>query len=413
MNNTTKFQRIVIILLIISLVTENIRIISILGGDIKLPHIACILGIVIVLSKKIIIKFNYFVMFILFSMLPILPLYRISDKLEWIKTYVNYVLILLFLIFALPPLIKKFNDNYKRFYTLIIYIIVSIQLLAIVQFILMNYFDYFFLKDVFGIFQFHKSSFGMQNGYYRAYSVFHEPSVLGWVCTSSVAFLLFNGELTFSNKKIWGFQILNIITILLTVSASALCILMSIIVINLLIKKISSIKFWIIGLGLTLSLVLLNIFTNVLEPLSRISNELFTENTSGYERINVPLQYMAQTLKYYPFLGRGIGQEGWGDKVGVIGNYSAINNSIIGVVVNFGLSSILIYLTAFNLLYEKIKTNRKWWILSINLFGIYLSTGAYISLDIFVYLVITIFVGSCKIDINLNNLDRHSIENKV
>lgn len=392
-----KMWKTIIILLIISLATENIRIFSMFGGDIKLPHIACILAILVVFREKIIIRRNSFIVVNLFIILPMLPLYRISNQVEWIKSYMNYSLIIIFLFFVIPQLIKMFNVNYKNYFKLIIYIIAFTQILAVIQFIMMNFLGIFFLQDIFGVFQFHSSMFGIQNGYYRAYSIYHEPSVLGWVCTSSISFILFSKINIFPIGKKFFFLLLSFITILLTFSSSALCILIAIILTYLLVNKVISIKFMFVLGGIILSLVICILFTDVLDSLKRIPNEIFTENTSGYERINTPIQYSLQTLRYYPIFGRGIGQEGLVDKVGIIGNYMSINNAILGIFVNFGLSSVCIYYTIFRFLHANIIKNKNWWILSINMFGVYLSTGAYLSLDIFVFLVITILIGNMNV----------------
>ena len=102
---------------------------------------------------------------------------------------------------------------------------------------------------------------------------------------------------------------------------------------------------------------------------------------------------MVSTFNYYPLFGRGLGQEGNVDAVGVIGLYEGVNNSIFGIFVNFGSCAFIYMLFFVNFIMNKIKNNRDYLLLIVALFGIYASTGAYLALDTFVVLIIVLFVG--------------------
>lgn len=383
--------------MIVAIALENFKLINIFGAPIKLTHIVLMVAIINSLFLKIAKQqFNLKYILVLFLLLtiPLFPLYRIYDITEFFKTYVIYVIMISFMIFSYPDFLKKFKGDYSSYINIYIYISLLVQLLGIIQFVCMNFFNYFFLEGIWGNFQFHRSIYGMQFGLYRAYSIFHEPSFFGWISTTSFAictYLKRKGLLT--NSKYYFFQFSSILSVGVSVSASSLVILMLIFTVQILLEMKKPIKFFLLIIVSCITLYILAEYTNVLKSLERIKNEVHTSETSGYERLNTPLQYMMATFENYPFFGRGLGQEGNIDAVGVIGLYEGVHNSLFGIFVNFGLSAIVLIVYFFLFFFNKIRNNLDYFLLIIALIGIYVSTGAYLSLDTFVVLVFILLIG--------------------
>lgn len=383
--------------MIIAIALENFKLINILGAPIKLSHLLFIAAIIqALLLRKVNQQFNikYLIIYLFYIIVPLFPLYRIVDLDEFLKTYVIYFIIISFIVFSYVDFSKKFNSNAMKYIYLFLSIILFIQLLGIIQFICMNYFGYFFLEGIWGNFQFHQSIYGMQFGLYRAYSIFHEPSLFGWMSTTSFAICIYlKRKFYVTDSKLYLFQLFNIIAVVVSVSAASLVILLLIYVIAILLDIEKPIKFfWLIVLSFITSFLLLK-FTNVLESLGRIGNEFNTSGTSGYERLNTPFQYVRATFENYTIFGRGLGQEGEIDAVGVIGLYEGVHNSIFGIFVNFGLSAIVFIVYFSYFLLEKLKNNIDYLLLIAALIGIYASTGAYLSLDTFIVLVFILLIG--------------------
>ena len=124
-------------------------------------------------------------------------------------------------------------------------------------------------------------------------------------------------------------------------------------------------------------------FTPLLSPLSRVFSEQGHAGTSGYERLTLSKLYAERTVEIYPLFGRGIGQSGEVDAVGVIpsGISDRANNSFYELIVNFGFSSIFLFSAFAFTAFRAIRREHLSLLLYVSLTGILLSTGAYLSMD--------------------------------
>lgn len=390
-------KNLIIFFMIIAIAFENFTIIQIFNAPIKLTHIVFIIGIIGSIYLRAVKKSFSLIQIMAISFfitIPIIPLYRIADTNEFLKTYVVYLIMLFFIVFAYTDLSKKFRLNYNLYIYLFLYIVVFIQILGVIQFISMNYFGYFFLEGIWGQYQFHTSIFGMQFGLYRAYSIFHEPSVFGWITTTSFAICEYlRKNLYLSTSKYLFLQLFNIIAVVVSLSASALIILLFVFGISILLEIKKPAKFFsLITLSVVFTFILWK-YTVLFNSLDRVGNEINTSNSSGYERLNTPWQYLVSTIQEYPIFGRGLGQEGNIDAVGIIGLYEGVNNSLFGIFVNFGLSALFFITILLFYFFKKSRNSRDYLLLVSALFGMYISTGAYLSLDTFVILIFVLFIG--------------------
>ncbi|UYZ21795.1 O-antigen ligase family protein [Mesobacillus jeotgali] len=194
-------------------------------------------------------------------------------------------------------------------------------------------------------------------------------------------------------KFISLFQCFNVVAIAVSVSASSLLILLVIYGLSVIMEIKNPVKFILLFFISIVVFFFLMKFTTFFSSLERIGNEINASGTSGYERINSPWQYVVSTFNYFPFLGRGLGQEGNVDPIGVIGLYEGVHNSLFGIFVSFGLSALVYIIYFIYYFVRKIKMDIDFLILMVALLGIYASTGAYLSLDTFVVLVLVLFIG--------------------
>lgn len=385
---------IIICLLIISVFFENMKIISVMGTAFKPTHIVFLLAILTGIAGGYVKKSDMLIG--LFSLLlPCFSLYRINNKMEWFKSYVIYVIIICFLIFSFRKFINAFKKNYCRYIKLLLGLIALTQVLGIIQFICMNFFGYFFLRNFFGTFEYQTNIFNMSNGFYRAYSVYHEPSFFGLVTLTAAAIIFCIGKAIYSRKTYIVLLVLDIAAVFVSLSASCLIIFLILVTIQQFIKGKSKLKNILSVFLLVIVLSFLALNTTILSPVMRLFTEINLENSSGYERTTTQIMYVQRTLQYYPILGRGLGQQGAVDAVGQIGLYSAINNALAGIIVNFGLTSLFFYIPLFRQAAIKAKNDKRWIPIIVTIIGIYASTGAYISVDTFNMVVLLCTTGAC------------------
>ncbi|MFL0493512.1 hypothetical protein [Priestia megaterium] len=388
---------VLLVVMILAMAFENFKIFNLLGAPIKITHLVFLLAILKSLFWKIAkqqFTLKSLSLLFLWCAIPLLPVYRLADTTEFFKTYMVYLIMVFFMTFSYSDYYKRFEENQKKYIYLFLWMMLIIQILGIIQFICMNFFDYFFLEGIWGSFQFHSSIFGMQSGLYRAYSIFHEPSLFGWMSTTSFAICIYVKRKNYLKRfYFYLFQLFNLIAVGVSVSASSLIMLLIIYIVSIILESKKPVNFMVnIILGLIVCGLLWR-FTHIFDSLGRVNNEFSRSGTSGYERLNTPFKYVVSTLENYPLLGRGLGQEGSIDNVGVIGLYKGVNNSLFGIFVNLGLSAI-IYLSYFIYYFiRKLRYSRDYLLLIIALFGIYVSTGAYIALDTFVVFVFVLFIG--------------------
>ena len=387
------FMSLIVKCTIICIALENVKILSLAGAAIKPIHFVFGLAVVYcVVAKRVPIK--HLALGAFFLVLPVFPVYRINDLGEWIKTYAIYAIICLFMTFAMRHFIEEFKRNSKKYVIMIVNTIAFLEVLGIIQFIAMNLFGIFLFQDFWGMFQFHHSQFGMSGNLYRAYSLFYEPSVFAWVINTSITICLFADNSILSKRIKMLSIVTSVAAILCTLTTTGIAITMVIFGVYLLTKSRNPVKIITSLVGAGLLVILIASFTDLLAPISRIFIEIQTPNTSGYERLVTPLLYVGETFKHFPLFGRGLGQEGEVDAVGIIGRYASIHNSIFGIIAWFGLSALCFYIPALIFCKKKIKENRRWVLLITMIIGIYISNGAFCSLDLYMFLVLIVAVGS-------------------
>lgn len=384
-------EKIFISLIIVSLAFENFRLFTVLGASFKPIHaIAAVAIIYFIIFKTL--TFKKVAGSLVFLAIPLLPLYRISDKGEFIKTYIIYAMMVLFIAFVLPHLKEEFKQDFSGYYRLFNNVIIILCVLGIIQFIAMNVFNYELFGNIFGSFEYHTNNATVKSGISRAFSVFHEPSYFGWVLDIALAINLVIKDEGEEKRKPF-ILVLLVISIITTVSASAIWIMAIILVIYLVsIRKISANALLITPVILVGAIAAVYFFdlSFIRESMERLFREINTENTSTFERIKNPIEYVKATMQNYPIFGRGMGQEGDVDVVGKIGNYTAVNNSIFGSFVIFGLSAIAYYIWLIMQFIGKFGKEKilARVILLFALIGMYFSTGAFLAFDTFIFLAI-------------------------
>lgn len=391
-NKVDTFMGFIIKAVIICILFENMQIVSIMGAGFKPLHIVLVLCIFRQLILRP-LKTKSLLLGILFLFIPALPLYRINDIMEWFKTYIIYVILVLFFATSLEPFCRTFAQNKVGYVKLLMRTIAISQILGVIQFIMMNFFGVFFLKDIFGPFAFHACQFGMFGSFYRAYSIFFEPSFFAWVCNIALTVVLYCGNSCFSSKEKYWYLGLSLVALFCSLSSSGIIIGMIILIAKIILFSKDAFKLFLICMVTVLAAIFLWFFTDLLLPIKRLFTEIETENTSGYERLVTPLLYIARVFEHFPVFGRGIGQEGNVDVIGIIGLYSGVHNSLFGIIVHFGLTSLAFYVPAIIYSIRRVANNRQWLLLLIGLAGIYISTGAFISVDTFLFLILILAVG--------------------
>lgn len=389
MASSNKFNHIIMILMTIAIYLENIMVARVMGAPLKPTHFIFIAATVFALVKRNFkIERRQFRWLFLLLLLPGFPLYRIHNVVEWMKSYVIWIIILCYMEIGFPFWYEKFQTSRKQYIKIFLYVMMGVQLLAIIQSVLMNLTGIMFLANAFGPFQFIESYVSARNGLYRAFSIFHEPSVLGWVNTTGLAVALYTKREKILKRNVFNIFIgLCFLTMIVSFSASGMYFFFIILLFYLMMTYKKKKSFAILFALCCLIPVLWNC-TDILSPMKRVFMEYNTVNSSGYERLNAPLQYAKKTLHYYPLFGRGIGQEGMIDAVGVIAtaDASVANNSLYQVIMNFGTVAVFVIYYYFKYFVKNIRQDLLYFLCLINIIGVFVGTGAYISLD---YLVVS------------------------
>ncbi len=371
--------------MVASIYLENFQLCSILGAPLMLSHLVFAGAVPISLRSsrgKVSRKSLPWILF--FLALPALPLYRIGDLREWVKSYAVWALSVLYLGLAFRIIRKGISDLERRKMIRLFFFLASgTELLAICQFLLMNTAGVLFLAHVFGPFQRIPAFVSQKGGLYRAFSIFHEPSVLGWMVSNELSVLFYVEEERILSPGIWRLCLfLSIFAMLVSISASGMFQMLALLTLFFILRGKKR-KILLQGLIVPTILLLLWCFTPVLQPLMRARSEAGREGTSGYERLTLSKLYAEKTLERYPLFGRGIGQSGEVDQVGVIstGISERANNAFYELIVNFGLSALFPACVFVLEAVRSIRRDTMSLLLYVSLSGILLSTGAYLSMD--------------------------------
>ncbi len=388
-----RFMNWLIVGAILCVALENVKLFDVFGAPLKPMHILMLLSVCFCFFFTE-IRIRDLLIGLFFLVLPIFPLYRIGDPMEWFKSYVVYAIIAAFMMTSFRLFLRTMEEHKARYVKLFLSVIAVTQILGVVQFVCMNFFDYFFLENIWGIFQFHKSQYGMSRGFYRAYSLFLEPSFFAWVSNSAPAVALFVNKEILSLRFRLTYIILAVVAVFCTLSVSGLGVMLALLVVWALLRA-KNLKQVLISAGIVAALLLIVVLcTDLLKPLRRIAIEIAAPGTSGYERLVTPFLYLGKTLENFPIFGRGLGQDGAVDAVGVIGRYASLQNGLFGIFVWMGLSALCIIVPALVYAFKRIRANKMWLLLLLGVIGIYVSTGAWCSLDTFLLLMLIVGIGS-------------------
>lgn len=380
---------ILLTLVFISILFENLSLFKIGGASFKLYHIVAIIGIIIALIDQVSITLNSIILYIIFILLPWLPLYRINDLKGFFNTYIIYLLFSTFVLLCYRELRKVFVKNIYYCCKMCKITCGIIVIYGILQFVFDNTLNNSILRYPFGRFTFQKLNPGTVFNYLRTQSIFHEPSYFGIICCLFIAIGLFinSSSISYSVKFHNSYFILLIIGVAISFSSAMYYALALIYIAYFLTNKDFKFNNIIMLFCFCILVFFILSFTGLSKIFNRIS-EVGKEGTSGFERIISPLQYIQKTMVEYPLFGRGMGQEGNVDRVGIIGTYMAVNNSVFGIVVIFGLSSVIFIVSALFAIIKTSKSNKRVFIIFAFLFAMYFSTGAFLSFDTYFIMII-------------------------
>ena len=369
-------------------VLENFMLFSVLGAPVQPSHLVFVVAILAALvCSRLKINRRLVGVMIVLLLLPLATFYRINDTTEFIKSYIILVLDIVFICFAVPRFIFVLSDDrvYKKFLNILVSVITAAELFGILQFVINNTTGIDIAHGIFGPFESHICLTSYKWGIYRAYSIFHEPSVFAWICSFGLAILLYKGDKITKNRTLkFCYYAINAIAMLTTLSTIGYVTYVLLVFCALIVDRKASIKKIIIGLGVLLCIYLVLRYTSAINVVSRISTELGVKDSSGYERTVVPWEYMKRTFEYYPIFGRGLGQIGNVDKVGIIGLTAGVNNSIMGIFIDFGLSAIIPISFFVGAMIKCIRRNKRSVVIVLNMLIIFFSTGAYMALSVVV-----------------------------
>lgn len=374
--------------LAICVVLENFMLFLVMGAPVQPSHIIFIFAILTALVySHFRVKRKYIKIMLLMLVLPLFVLYRINDIQEFFKSYIIYVLDIIFICVAIPKIVDVLSDArvYDKFLEILVGFISVAELIGILQFIINNTLGIDIAYGIFGRFESHICLTSFMFGVHRSYSIFHEPSVFAWICSFKLAILLYKGNRIISNKKLVGTcYLINGLAMLTTLSTIGYVAYILLIVTSLLVNNKTTIRRVFLTLGVCLGVYWILKYTNVGEVFSRISLELNRVDSSGYERTIVPLEYLKRTMRYYPVLGRGLGQNGYVDKVGIVGLTEGVNNSIVGIFIDFGLGAIIPIIIFLKSITTCLKKDKRFVLIVVNMLVVFFSTGAYMALSVVV-----------------------------
>lgn len=373
-------------LLIISILFENFTVMNIIGASFKLYHVVAFLGLFFSLGKKTKFSKVGILYFLTAIVIPLLPLYRISDKFEFFKTYFIFFIFMLFLLLCFKDLKNEFIRNFNFYVRYIVAVVVFAAIFGIIQFVL-NLSGITILNNIFGAREFAAQAVGFALGFRRVNSLFHEPSYFGFILCMGESIVLYSLDKKILKRPLLILSIIMLAAIM-TFSTSTYILTFGIILLYFLVNHGFTIKKLFLFIALMLVLIYVFSFSDLSNVFLRY-NEIGIENTSGYERVVTPALYVSKTMQHYSLLGRGMGQEGLIDEVGIIGRYPGVHNSLFGIFVILGLSALHYVVPVVKMAIKSIKCDKNSTLVIATLFGSYALTGAVLSFDTYMLLIIT------------------------
>jgi hypothetical protein len=371
----------IIYLLGLSIILSNLKFFSINESSIQPIHFLTLFLVYSVLVFKFRVKnlISYF----LFLIFPVFGILNIISFQDFLMTYLIYVFLISLLFLVLPKihtiktniLIKSIDLFLKLFYITAIF--------GIVQFIILNIFNLNNFYNFFGIFQHHYHYNNLLHGILRSTSIYIEPSVFAWITLVNLGIHYYSKIKFFKHPAV--FEFICIVSIFVSQSASGFIGLLFLVII----KKVILDKNVIYFVIFILASILITVYFQSLVAFLRL-NSIFIENTSGYNRIVIPIETTIDVLSKYPFFGIGIGQLGLSNPN--LTYSGTIHNSIFGIIITFGFSSIIVYLYMILNAIKILKKDSSTIILIFILIFILFTTGSFLSLEL-VYILLLFYIS--------------------
>jgi hypothetical protein len=297
------------------------------------------------------------------------------------------------ILFFLPSIIAKVEYNFKiLFFKFIFTSYCYVIIYGLVQFFFINVFSLDILYNNFGIFQYHPHFQNDLFGLSRATSIFYEPSVFAWATNLIIVlFVYLRKNLQFKKNKYYLYLFIYFSGLLVTISSSGFLTFSFLLLFYYLSYKASILR------NLVIFIPFFAFLVTVLYPFFRL-DEIAEQNTSGYARLFFPFLNLLEVLNKYLFFGRGLGQFGVDDSS--LNYDGVIHNSVLGIIITFGLSSIFYLMIFFIKIKKYYILSKKSIILWVNLILIFFSTGSFLSLELpIIYVIITLAVNTRNVDV--------------
>lgn len=400
-DNLNKYNN-TIILLPFCIILLNIQLFDV-GAAVKPAHIIVILIILSAIYNNF--KINKPKILLIYIFVPLLGLSNIISLYEFIKTYVVYILSSILIMVGLQYYKNIDKAILKKMFTVFFRAFNITAAYGIVQFLSANIFKNLSLYNNLGSFQFHPHLDNSLFGLYRATSIYIEPSVFAWVCTTVFVILYYLRNCEILKKEEYIFTgAMCVSGIAAAISSSGFLGSIAIGISIIFTKKRNKINSALLISILAFSIIVL-IFKPSLLRFLRLE-EIMRENTSGYKRLVEPLFAMAETMKMYPLAGRGLGQIGVqnSDLIYNIG----IHNSFYGIFITFGMSAFIYIIPIAYKIYSYIKNDKTALPLFVNILYVFSATGSFLSLEIPVIYCLCVLAISYK-----NNYDFKGASNPL
>lgn len=365
--------------LVLSIFTWNLRLFT-LGSDIKLIHLVAIFILSLACLKTA--HFKDFWGVLACAALPLFSLLNVQSSGSYSTSYVMWLITIGFIFLGIPYLNRVLTTGDLKFaIRLSLYFMTAAAALGCFQFFLNNFlaFDFY---NFFGPLQAHVHYTNTILGIDRATSIFIEPSQFAWVCLfflSLMAFLFLNR--VDLNLPRWR-RVFVIIALGVGVALSAVGFVGALGLFALLLlerqgRRGRKYAYVILGFAVVFGLVFLTGAARFLRL-----DTIAIEGTSGFQRVVSPMLALLDMVEVYPLFGRGLGQQGIFD-LSLSASEEIIHNAVFGYWIVFGLLGGTLVLTFLSLAYGKNLWGGRGAVLLLFITGLmYLSTGAFIALEI-------------------------------
>lgn len=375
-NMNGNFMGLVLSIFPLGLILINIKLFNIGDAAFKPIHVIVITTIILGISRGINLK--RFIIMLIYAIIPWFSIINVVSFSDFVSTYLIYLMSLMLIFIGISPALITDANVIQKMFKILFRTFNFSAIYGIIQFLLANIFGNFNLYNNLGRFQFHPHYYNRIFGIDRATSIYIEPSVFAWVAVTILVLALYLMNTPIMGKKeLKHTVILATTSVLISFSASGFVSYFLVILLYTFNKK-SNYKTILFSWILVSALLLIIIFQPTQLRYLRLT-EISRPNTSGYARIIEPFYAMREVFANYPLTGRGLGQIGVYDLNLTYNVY--INNSLYGIVITFGILTILYAVPIGISFYRFIKQDKLTLILFANLVLIFISTGSFLSLE--------------------------------